>query len=674
MAETEPSGRYKKQLTIGIKLVCGVALASNLCILLLLYAVWHWDRMVSVRANSLVTIQKDLNTNLRGSVSRLQSRLVKLPARFETDSGNQVVNWLQTSQTVTEDTLVKGRELITGLYNRSQRRDLSRGRFVLQAGSNSLAVSKGIIDGQGNYTHKVRRVSILSENPETDLLAVQSHIESTVNQGRTNESFDKTLAVVKADIAEELIQAENNRIEVLNRIDHIESVAHSLSEARQTRRMIIIAISILTIAANILMIIFLTRSMVTRPLKKVVAGLKDIAQGQGDLTRTLKAGSGDELGELSHFFNSFVHKLHRIIVRVKGQMEELSRSIREISTVSGELGKNAAAMSERSETAAQASRETFDKIEGMAVAAGQVSRRVADVTRSSGKVSGAMDHIGGQAHDVSQSVAMVATAIEEMYASLNEVAVNSGRGVEVARTATQKATDSTRMIRDLGTSAKEINEIVALITGIADQTHLLALNATIEAASAGAAGKGFTVVANEVKALSRRTADATGIINEKAVAMQTNTDIVVTSIRAIMEVINETHDIITSIAASVEEQTATVTEISRNISETARFADTVSQTLQETIRLEKNVSETLEKVSGDAQTIADDAETAAQTTSQTLENVLDVNQSARTNFQGSKKIRDQVEKLTRLYRQLHQVVAQFKVRETAKNNVPELAN
>lgn len=654
---------FTKKFTIGMKMVCGVALASNLCILLLLFAIWHWDQQVNGQANDLVLIQKDLNRNLRRSVSHLQAKLVKLPALLETDSGTRVMNRLRQSRTVIRESLIKSRDQFSRLYSRTQRRDLSKARFVVQSESNSLVVSRGIMDDQGNFTDQVRRIVILSETPESDALAVRQQIRTLLEQGQTMTAIQKNLVSIKDGMAEELLNAEAGRLEVLDKMDEIETVESRLEDAKQNRRIIIIGISILTIAANIFIIFYLTRFIIVKPLKTVVDGLKDIARGEGDLTRTLRTGSKDELGELGFFFNDFIHKLHRIISRVKQQMESLSRSIQAISMVSSDLGEKAAAMSQKSETAASATRKTTGKIKQMAVSAGKVSQRVAAVTQSSDKVSDAMDHIGNEARDVSHSVSMVATSIEEMYASLNEVAKNSNRGAEVAHTATQKAKDSTRIVRDLGTSAKEINDIVTLISGIADQTHLLALNAAIEAASAGEAGKGFTVVANEVKALSRRTAEATNIINQKAAGMQASTRQVVQSIETIMAVIHETHDIIAAIAASVEEQTVTVTEISHNITETAQFADSVSHTLTETIRLEKAVSGTLKKVSDDARTIARDADGAARNTAEVLENVQNVNQAALANFEGSKRIGNQVRKLTRLYRQLHEVVGQFKLRD-----------
>src|SRR5690606_38189178 len=125
---------------------------------------------------------------------------------------------------------------------------------------------------------------------------------------------------------------------------------------------------------------------------------------------------------------------------------------------------------------------------------------------------------------VSQNVQTVATGIEEMNASIREIAKNATDASHVATNAVQVAESTNATISRLGTSSAEIGKVVKVITSIAEQTNLLALNATIEAARAGEAGKGFAVVANEVKELAKETARATEDIGQKIEAIQRDTD------------------------------------------------------------------------------------------------------------------------------------------------------
>jgi methyl-accepting chemotaxis protein len=131
------------------------------------------------------------------------------------------------------------------------------------------------------------------------------------------------------------------------------------------------------------------------------------------------------------------------------------------------------------------------------------------------------------------------------------------------------AENTTRTVGKLGDSSQEIATVIKLINGIAEQTNLLALNATIEAARAGEAGKGFAVVASEVKELAQETARATEDISKRVEAIQADTAGAVDAISQISTVIGEINDFQATIAAAVEEQTATTNEMNRNVAEAA---------------------------------------------------------------------------------------------------------
>jgi methyl-accepting chemotaxis protein len=177
---------------------------------------------------------------------------------------------------------------------------------------------------------------------------------------------------------------------------------------------------------------------------------------------------------------------------------------------------------------------------------------------------------------VSQNVTTVAAAMEEMHASISEISQNAGSASMVAAEAMSTVEATNVTVMQLGESGAEIGKVIDVITSIAEQTNLLALNATIEAARAGEAGKGFAVVANEVKELAKATADATQEISQRIGTIQDDTTNAVSAMGQISQVIARIREIQDSIAAAVEEQTATTIEISRSINDAAEGSSEIA--------------------------------------------------------------------------------------------------
>ncbi|MDF1799360.1 MAG: methyl-accepting chemotaxis protein [Planctomycetota bacterium] len=176
------------------------------------------------------------------------------------------------------------------------------------------------------------------------------------------------------------------------------------------------------------------------------------------------------------------------------------------------------------------------------------------------------DEVAATAREVSSNIDTVATAAEEMEASIREISTQTGLGAQIAVQAVSRANAAGETMGQLDSATAEIRDIIKVITSIAEQTNLLALNATIEAARAGEAGKGFAVVAKEVKDLAQATGSATQNITDRIDAVQASSQAAIQAISDITEVIRSINEIQGSIATAVEEQTATTTEIVRNVS------------------------------------------------------------------------------------------------------------
>lgn len=185
--------------------------------------------------------------------------------------------------------------------------------------------------------------------------------------------------------------------------------------------------------------------------------------------------------------------------------------------------------------------------------------------------------VAAAAEEASANVQTVAAATEEMSLSVKEISQQVSRSTQIANEAVERAETTNRTVEKLRDASAQIGDVVNLINDIAEQTNLLALNATIEAARAGEAGKGFAVVASEVKSLAAQTAKATDEIREQISTMQTTTTDAVQAIAAIRETIAAINDASNSIAAAIEEQAATTTEIARNVAEAAEATSEVSR-------------------------------------------------------------------------------------------------
>ncbi|VFQ46776.1 methyl-accepting chemotaxis protein [Desulfoluna butyratoxydans] len=315
---------------------------------------------------------------------------------------------------------------------------------------------------------------------------------------------------------------------------------------------------------------------ITRSLRQAILGLKDIAEGEGDLTTRLAITNEDETGELARWINVFIENLQTIVRDVAENAMGLNSASTELSAVATQLSQGADEASSRSDSVAAAAEEM-------------------NVTMTS---------VAAASEQASTNVGMVAAASEEMSVTVQEIASNSEKASGITQGAVSKAKTATEKVDLLGVSADEISKVTEAITDISEQTNLLALNATIEAARAGEAGKGFAVVANEIKALAAQTSEATQEIKRQVEGIQGSTRETVTEIRSISDVIVEVNDIVSTIAASVEEQAVTTREISGNVAQAAQGIEEVNGNVAETSMVSENIAREISAVNAGSAEIA----------------------------------------------------------------------
>ncbi len=344
---------------------------------------------------------------------------------------------------------------------------------------------------------------------------------------------------------------------------------------------------------------------VSIPIRKMAMAVREMAEGDGDLTARVEVKSNDEIGEMSHWLNVFVANIQEIVETV-------------VTTSSG--------MSDSADSLSKSSRRLVSASDEMTMKSNSVS---AAVEQSSSNISSIAD----SSEIMSSNISSSAAAVEELSSSFNEVAHNCSRASNIANDADSQASAAGETIKLLSDSSREIYKVLDTIKDIADQTKLLALNATIEAASAGDAGKGFAVVADEVKDLAKQTNTATDEIAGQIGTMHTNIFSTVEAIKRIASVITEMNDISHSIASAVEEQSATMNEIAGNFSAASSSAGEVEMNIKE----------------------------VSTATGGVLHNIEDMSAVARSNTDYATENNAEALELSRLVEQLDSAVKRFRV-------------
>ena len=287
---------------------------------------------------------------------------------------------------------------------------------------------------------------------------------------------------------------------------------------------------------------FFVRNVVTRPLSGIATELDSIAKGEGDLTRRLEVRCQDEIGGVAESFNLFMDKLQGIIGEVKSAAEQVLRTSHELAVVSARVATNSQqASTESYAMAAQVEVMTY-ALEGLASQAEDVQRVSAESSEHS--------TLGGNV------IHATAAEMDHITTTVNE---------------------SSRIIQDLGQQSNQISQIVNVIKEIADQTNLLALNAAIEAARAGEQGRGFAVVADEVRKLAERTSKSTQEIAAMIGNIQTGTRLATQSMETAVTRVAEgaakaqqAGDAINEIKSGVDHVVSAVNEISASLKEQAQ--------------------------------------------------------------------------------------------------------
>ena len=400
-----------------------------------------------------------------------------------------------------------------------------------------------------------------------DILKKYVALKERIQEYREKESTQEEL-LSQMDKAEQKIKKTFDEIS--------ESTFSSLERVKKVSQYIVIISIILAIMLGSLYAWISTRSVI-KPIRRVSSVLQDMAEGEGDLTVRLDIERKDEVGDLAVWFNKILGNLAEMIKNISHHSQQLDASSDQLFKISEQMFEGASKTSERSNTVAAAAEEMSSNMSTVAAASDQVA----------------------------SNVKLVATSTREMDSTVREIAQNAELARSITEKAVAKAKNSSQEVNRLGTAAEAINKVTQVITEISEQTNLLALNATIEAARAGEAGKGFAVVANEIKELARQTSEATLDIKTKIDDIQGSTSNTVKEISEITKVIDQVSEIVSIIAAAMEEQSSTTREIAANVNQASDGMSDVNENVAKTSTVSSEIAMDIGKISNEAGEMSD---------------------------------------------------------------------
>ena len=409
---------------------------------------------------------------------------------------------------------------------------------------------------------------------------------------------DQTLIYAQPIIVQDEYQG---RLQVVFSIEALRDITNGLlTEVEKiainskNRILQLTGIGVLTAIIALLAFFYITGS-ITKVINRMVENLKDIAEGEGDLSRRLEVKSKDEVGQLALWFNTFVTKLETVVMDIAKTADSVNASSARLSDISNLMKSG--------------SEENLVRTTSVSSATEEMSQNMTSVAASM--------------EEASSNVNFVATAAEQLASSIGETADNTNKSRNIARNAVSQIQTATDRVNELGNAAKEISKVSETITEISEQINLLALNATIESARAGEAGRGFAVVANEIKELARSTSIATQEIKNQISGIQLSTAGTIDEIKQITSIIDEVDQVVTMIASAVEEQSVTTKEVSTNVgqvldaiqnvtemvSQSTTVAGEIAKDISEINQAENNISNSSSQVNTDVENLFKMADT-----------------------------------------------------------------
>jgi methyl-accepting chemotaxis protein len=410
---------------------------------------------------------------------------------------------------------------------------------------------------------------------------------------RAATSDPATATMLMADADEQFAKLSGELDGIKNRADAAsQSMTREAIAAAAGERLLLLSglVLAIVICAGIIAV---TSRAIGRPIKSLTGRM--VAMADDDLDRDIPAlHRGDEIGAMARAVDVFRRNgLHARQHAAESEREQAAKQIHQ------------AAMSQHTNDFGLSISGVMTSLGGSAEA---VRRSAAAMTEAATRV---FDHASSTAETAATSsleLASVASAIEQLTASVDEISRQVATAATIARDAVRSASAGQGTMREMAQAARRIGDVVRLISEIAGQTNLLALNATIEAARAGESGRGFAVVAGEVKTLATRTSKATSDIDAQIAAVTGASDAALAAMVEVATIIGKMDDVASAIAAAVEQQAVTTRELAASVQTLSGSSDQTALAMREVAGVAGNAGGVSRQVLRAADTIGCEAE------------------------------------------------------------------